>query len=737
MNNAFPKSRPLPGGVRPGWMNRFLSPPPKPEKLNWVPPGNPISYGATKINCGGFYTAIQWVPEEPSAIVPGLPASDPEPVLRGAESGLQPFFAMTPGARGCYLGWLANGCRDTDPKTRSFADLKLYLCGFERRLLVDAAREPGILEAAVALLHHYSAHPQIRALRTCFYNLAHFWAYRFGQDYYLRLMGWLRIPFEHSAGEENIPLLLSAYFMAEQRIPGELAFEAAEYLRRSFQNEITNSIRPELRDLFLLRFRKKFPCGFLLREAGADQIHYHPFNPGLVNNLTPGQQTLSFQDVFAFPEQLFPLVGLWNVCLQDLEAYAGLKNKPGTSATDLEIHQALPGPLRSEAYNPFLARWNDLLKSATPMGDGFVLKAHEVAELLRFRERSVLNAKRSLALAEFIGSFGYCLEPDARHSCKRYELDQEVVVWQPASGTLLAPHREAIDAAAFLELCIQLSAANAKKREARLASFHEILNQEFRISPSDRSRLGMLEKILTRDWQPRNSIKALAQQVQRCRREKVAKLIVSVAAANPPIEWAERRFINRAVKALAPLMETIAHPVNQEGGAASDLVLVQVADPNIAGTPIPRSGVTQPVRQLDPKEIARIQDETREVQEFLSEQFADADTEAEQNPESVASLPRVAENREPKGSAVPEAVEEAHPIFRGLPVHYRAILEKLLTRPSWPRAEFDLLVLHGHLMPRAAYDALNEWAINEFNEYLLSGEEVVTIHKHVITHERI
>jgi len=53
----------------------------------------------------------------------------------------------------------------------------------------------------------------------------------------------------------------------------------------------------------------------------------------------------------------------------------------------------------------------------------------------------------------------------------------------------------------------------------------------------------------------------------------------------------------------------------------------------------------------------------------------------------------------------------------------------LLERTLCPRAEFNGLANDLGLMPLDVYDAINEWADEQLGDFLLDGDDPITVHK--------
>ena len=92
------------------------------------------------------------------------------------------------------------------------------------------------------------------------------------------------------------------------------------------------------------------------------------------------------------------------------------------------------------------------------------------------------------------------------------------------------------------------------------------------------------------------------------------------------------------------------------------------------------------------------------------------------------------ESSEGKSVSPPPKIAAPTPIlaaeasrFDGLELRYQPILNVLLTRPLWPKAEFVSLLRGNSLMADATCETINTWSEDRFGDFLIveQGEEYV------------
>ncbi len=72
-------------------------------------------------------------------------------------------------------------------------------------------------------------------------------------------------------------------------------------------------------------------------------------------------------------------------------------------------------------------------------------------------------------------------------------------------------------------------------------------------------------------------------------------------------------------------------------------------------------------------------------------------------------------------------------MFDGLERRYGALITELRNSDVWTAADFDSLVRQAGLMPGAAMEAINNWALDRYDELLIEGDDPIYISNHLIT----
>jgi len=155
-------------------------------------------------------------------------------------------------------------------------------------------------------------------------------------------------------------------------------------------------------------------------------------------------------------------------------------------------------------------------------------------------------------------------------------------------------------------------------------------------------------------------------------------------------------------------------------GRSSELI------PKPVATPAPKDFA------LDMERVYQITNETKEVVAILSVVMADEPEESIAMPVSIIlpapEFPKVFSD----GKAAPQPTR-----FNGLNAAFHPVLERLLTRDSWPVPDFNMLASEFNFMPLNIRDTLNEWSDEALGDFILDGEDPVVIRRELLLKERI
>ncbi|MBI2927469.1 MAG: TerB family tellurite resistance protein [Verrucomicrobia bacterium] len=399
--------------------------------------------------------------------------------------------------------------------------------------------------------------------------------------------------------------------------------------------------------------------------------------------------------------------------------------------------RATPGvvaPATAPSVNPFPARWAEALRR-NEIESGFLrLTANELAEMLGRSAQESFTLAESKALTRAVERLGYCIEPDPHHGAGSFWGTRSVGVFQPSSGELREPSQEFRGVAALLQLCLFVAATDGTVNRDELDHFRQFIEGHFRFSPDEHQRLIVLERLLGQDDSSANKTLAkVAKSVPVEKRPLIGEVLVRVASADRVITGSEFRALERVFKAFELPPDTLAKLVQQVSPASQE-VTIQEAGAGVSGETIPERATAKRAEgfALDMSRVYAITNETKEVVGMLAVVMEEEQEEAESSSRIVATVAQSSKVVEqPAGSAGARATAR----FDGLDAAFHPILERLLGRDSWPRAEFHALASEFHFMPLNIHDTINEWADEALGDFLLEGEDPIVVRRALIVKE--
>ena len=309
-------------------------------------------------------------------------------------------------------------------------------------------------------------------------------------------------------------------------------------------------------------------------------------------------------------------------------------------------------------------------------------------------------------MAAICDDAGYAIEPDARLNGGGHAAEAVIAVYPKRGDDGPADAHRYAAAACMLRVGMALAAADGRVEADELAVLSQQLHSMFELTPAESRRLNVARTILG-PCDVADAAKAL-RKLDVSRRPLVVPLILAIVSADGVVSAEELKATRRlfaaiglerdaADAALAPLM-----PAATSGSDDDAPVVVAAAVAGRRGEAIPPAVEIKPTVTLDRAAIAAIFRDTHEVARLLADAM---DVENDDDP----SLPRSLVSETPIAVLHPSQLNRPTSLA-GLPARYAAFYERLLTRPSWSRADLAALAAESKLMASGAVEAVNEWS---------------------------
>ena len=641
----------------------------------------------------------------------GRPAWDASGAL-----GYYPTYAkLNPNQRANYLSWLANG------RKGALGDIGyafLFFYGLERRLLVEQQDLSPIVKECVRLLDAYTFSGSFDGY------VSRFLAYALARTGIETLKDkWFDAIFEKSRlrrDDDFLAVALAWFFQKKTPLPVSWALRIASQDPRSPRSIVLDRLPGEFNALFEKRYREKLGEGLALKVSKRERsLAYRPASPSLLSGTglaVPSLKPIMIPNVLGIQSQFSQLVTIWSSCIEELKPVSRMLAK-GIEVDSREAFEALPDELKATIEHPEKGKWNTLV-SEHSREDGYALvEISKLAALHGLEPRAKLTPTQSRALAQTAEYVGLAIEPDARITTRPYSWEDVVSLLRREEGTCLPADSRYLAASLMLELGVYIAAADGKIDDVEVDQVAHFLESQFLLEPPDARRLEGLKRVfMARPPTLARLGKRLQAGLSRQQRESVGRFLTGIAAANGIIDRTEVTALRAAYRALDIGVDQLDNILEEFRRSSQEPIEVERAAPSaFSGEAIParpRPGSPDGI-SLDETLLRRLMAETQQVAEMLGEAMRVESPPDE--PEPLTSAPLVDSRFEP------------------LDARFHPILGKLLTRPVWPKSDFEALARACGVMPSGVLDAVNEWAYDRFDDpIVLDQGEQLEVQSHLV-----
>jgi uncharacterized tellurite resistance protein B-like protein len=627
-----------------------------------------------------------------------------------------PSYAdANPDQRALHLEWMAGGRRDTSvPISYPF----IFFYGLERRALIDHKDAELCRAEVLRLLDLFAAQSgSFRGYATRFLSFLPLARWSDMDERELRSIAGTDLA---SADEVALATALAWYCNRGVPLPSDYAAIAASMMEDAKAGIVVRRARPELFELFAIRYGERFGSGLLL-QAGKNPriVEYHPASATLLRMAS--KPKASIPDVLARRAQFKPLVEIWNGCVDDLRKLSTKKAGAPEQITR-ELWEAMPEELRAQVDHPDLDRWLETVSAAPHIGNAHLLTAGTLASLAGFPEAEKITAAQSKKLAQAAAQLGFAVEPELRIAPRALPWEMPIAVWR-ATETQAPDAAVYVPASALLSLLVSIVLADGQADHRELSLLTTLVEDAFVLDDNMRQRLSALREILLRIPAKANALaKRLRETKTREQLQAVGRMLVAVAAADGVLADGELKSLKSIFKALGLTSSDLDALLVASGLRLKSDEVVRVADGSMHGgrgeavPPPPEEGSDV---VLDQAAIARIMAETHEVAAILADVFdteepIDVAPAAAQASTIAAELPAVLA----AASTSPLGV-----VAHSLDLKYHALVAELIVRADWSEDDAKALARRHRLMPGGVLEAVNAWSEDELGDALIDEGE--------------
>lgn len=654
-----------------------------------------------------------------STIVTSLPVGD---ASRALSLPYWPrYTGVDPDQRARYLDWMAGG--RVEPGI-AIGYVFLFFYGLERRALLDEANVDAARLEVNRLLDLYGDHKSFGQYASDFLAFTYLRDARAflamnASEIEARLLPLL-------ARSELARAGLAAWHHCQQKpLPAEYAAIFVRNMEFARRGAVVTRSADELLTLFQIRYREAFGEGVVLEAAKRPlTIEYRPASATIQGH----ELAVSLPNVFKKIGQFSKILRIWNECVDALRASTAKKR--GAKELDAAAWAALPEDLRAEYDHPDQDTWDTTIAAAPVLSSFRLTTLGVLAKLAGLDACDKLTPSQLKRIGQRAADVGYALEPEPRLRTRSIDPSSEVLVWRTEASSVPDAHIHG-GVTAMLSLSMTVALADgffAPEEDAVLTSF---LEEMFRLDEAMRVRIEALKQLVIRDPERIGNVaKTLRAQRSAADLEKIAAVLVAIAAADGFIAAAEEKALKRLYRELGLSPSDFATAIARTGARLERDKPIEVrAGAKSGGVPIPPPPSPTHL-QLDQTAIDAIVADTKDVAAILAEVFESGEVEpaSQSQPEAPASTDDVPFTP----AAPPRAAGATAKIAEALDVRYHAALEDLLAKPKWTTTEVRELGTRHRLMPGAILDTINTWSDETFGDYLIEEAEGWSVHRELV-----
>jgi hypothetical protein len=686
---------------------------PDPDDGEWVPPGIEAAVEGYVIPGGMVYLGKRLACVCGSGVEPSL-INTAKPIERsGADChirfmGYWPSYdTISPGARASYLHWLSTG--KCDP-VADMGYVFLYFYGLERRVLLDATRDSKA-GAEIPLIEG-----EVRRLIEIY-----------GQNGSFR--GYASSLLDYLAAAKDVSLVWDAGLLPESTGNQGMSFDLrlglgllakshrplpADWALTWLYSDPTVRLRTAASrcaeifgQLFKAEYAKSFGEGLQLPENKIRlKITHRPASPSF--SFKTSTVTLDIPDVSVMRGPVNKLCSLAEICTERLDAYSRFVGR---------------NPDRAETFDALSLLHPDLWP--TPVQDSIhalrrrAIESPSVLSLSDFQSAFPqgidLTKSKFTSLSRALASFGLGVEPDPRFGGPPPGISDPIVLFpceplqtdQPLSADFAS-------GALLLHLASAVAGCDGELGEAEENLLLQHIKHGLDVTASERHRLAARLQLYRVQPPSLAGLKKRIEGLNLFARESLGDFLALVVRADGVVKPDEVRVLEKLWKLLG--LEQASLYTRLHGLCAFEPVTLRKAD----GTPTSFTIPPQPPSSLgafglDPAKVAALKAESAKVSVVLGAIFAESEV-----PE--------AEER----SMQTQISDDAPALLRNLDPDHHHLLQVLLQRPQWSRAELEELCADRGLMLDGAMECINEAAFECFGQALIEENEEIDINCELI-----
>lgn len=616
----------------------------------------------------------------------------------GRTMGYWPSYSsITPEARRSYLEWLAG---DRSDPNAYIGYVFLYFYGLERRLMLErnapdvdvVAEEVRRLVDVYGSNHSFNRYAtelltaaELRSGEPSAQFLAHIEPNGYEVPTAIRIALGVRVRDDRVMEPDLLYRFAMTHPETRARTPAKRA--------------------PELmRQLFAQQLSKEYPSGFRYKTARAKplQKHYKACSGSFEVDI----EILggNIPDIAHHSEPIGMALRIFDACSDALDDYSrALGRLPGLTPNLMAVSK-LPKPLRAQQAGFLEGRPLDKLARAAC--DETLMTVADIAQLVAVDIGTPPTKSKLREVSQLLAAFGFGGTFDPAFATKTASGSDPALVFQIAADTVAEPTERFRLLQLAMMLGLVIGYADGHFNDSERDTLIQRIEREPSLNADERSRLRAEMRVnevnpdRLEEW-----IKRL-KDINTDARMSLADELISMASVDGNLHAAEIRKLELIFKRMGLANQALydrLHSGSRSAASSYEDMRGNVPDTKFS-------------TRIDLSKLHRIRSETSVTASVLADIFVDDDTGAAET--ILVEM----------DAAAPESET-----FEGIEQRYGAFLDDLRLRASWSASDFDHLARDAGLMPGAAREAINDWAMDRFDELLIEGDDPVEISLHLLS----
>ena len=683
----------------------------------WIPFGKATAVGRRKIAGPAYVGSRLPAPNSSSdhdncLIDPSLPTGGSADTA-GQQMNYWPSYgSMSPGSRLAFLNWMASP-RDA-PETY-IGYVFVYFYALERRAILERSEEDrAVIEREmVRLLEIYGGNRSFHRYGTELLSAIQLLELGRDRD---------ATPVYEAAGGD-IPT--SVKIAIGRRLRDNLPIEPEWLLSWTMSHPETKVKTParrafsQLKSMFDEECQRRFPRGLVLdsRNLPRAEILYRSASGTFISDLTDAFGSLP--DASRCSDALALGRNILDDCTERLDRYSRRVAKAPELAKSLHAIALLPPPQRALAIkalpnNPLTWLHERVLAKN-------IVPAAQLFDHVNSTQPGTVTSAKVRELAETLAKFGLGLVPDPGFS---FVADHDSILLFELEGpteTLEAASPHYRSALLTVALGVLVGKADGGLQPAERLSLEGMVANANGVTENERRRLSADLRWLELRPVALASLRRKLAAIPHEERAKIADLLVGVASAGGSHQPTEVALLERIYRQLNLDPERLYAGLHK--ATAADLHDQPVRLPGEGqptGYAIPRAPMAPPAATTDQPRVQAVPATPKPVDRRAAIR---AETEA-----AAAILADVFDAQETDD--VPAATSGNQ--LEALEPRLANLLQTLLERESWPRADFERLARELSLIPGAALENLNSWGFDRYEDLLLEEGDPIVVNRDIV-----